>query len=227
MRLVLFDIDGTLLSCGRQVGEMFLAALEEVYQRPCAIDGYSFAGKTDPQIVLDLLTAAGLERPAILERLPRMQQLYLGWLEERLDPERMRLLPGVREVLGRLASRRDLQLGLLTGNWRRGAMAKLGRFGLESHFPFGAFGDDGVDRPSLLPVALDRAERVSGRRFRAEETVIVGDSLLDVACGRAHGVPVLAVATGFTSGDALASGGASWVVENLLAAESLLSSHAA
>lgn len=206
---------------------MFLAALEEVYEQPCSVAGYSFAGKTDPQIVLDLLTAAGFERQAILDRLPAMQQLYLRRIEEHLDHRRMRLLPWVEEVLQRLAGRRDLQLGLLTGNWQRGAMAKLGRFGLERHFPFGAFGDDAIDRPALLPVALDRAEHVSGRRFLFEETVIVGDSLLDVACGHAHGVAVLAVATGHTPGEALRASGAEWVVDDLLAAEVHLDTFAA
>lgn len=227
MRLVLFDIDGTLLSCGRQVAEIFLQSLEEAYGRPAHINGYSFAGKTDSQIVRDLMVGAGLESDAVLAGLPRMQQLYLGRLEERLDHRRMRLLPGVREVLERLVQRSDLRLGLLTGNWRRGALAKLSRFRLEHYFPFGAFGDDGTERASLLPVALRRAERDTGLRFDPAQTVIVGDSPLDVACGQAHGVPVIAVATGHTPREALHHAGADWVVENLLAAELCLDAPAA
>lgn len=222
MKLILFDIDGTLLACGRQVGRIFLSALEEVYRRPCEIDGFSFAGKTDPQIVLELMTRGGLEREAILEGLPRMRRLYLERLEELLDDRRMRLLPGVVEVLDRLAARHDLQLGLLTGNWRGGARVKLSRFGLERYFPFGAFGDDGEERHRLLPIALERAAASTGRRFSPADTVIVGDSALDVACGRTHGVPVIAVATGFTSAESLRRAGADRVVDDLLAAEAYL-----
>jgi phosphoglycolate phosphatase len=218
MKLVLFDIDGTLLNCGPQVRPLFASALVEVFGTAGDVDGYDFAGRTDPRIVLDLVTAAGVPEPEAREKLPRMRELYLDRLSMALDRRGMRLLPGVEEVLERLAAREDVVLALLTGNWEPGARAKLARFNLNRFFGFGAFGCDGVDRSDLPPVALERAERVVGRRFRPEETLIVGDSVHDVSCARAHGIPCLAVATGRTPSAALHGAGADWVVPDLHAA---------
>ena len=217
MQLILFDIDGTLVDCGPQVRPLFASALVEVFGTAGDLDGYDFAGKTDPRIVLDLLTAAGLSREEVLAGLPRVRALYLERLEGALDRGGMRLLPGVEELLDQLAAREDVVLGLLTGNWERGARTKLSRFGLNRYFAFGAYGCDGIERSELPPVALERAEHASGRRFRPEEVLIVGDSLHDVSCARAHGIPALAVATGRTPAAALTSAGADWVVPDLAA----------
>ena len=107
MRLVLFDIDGTLVDCGPQVRPLFGAALVEVFGTAGHVDGYDFVGKTDPQIVLDLMTGAGLEREAVEAVLPRFRELYLERLGEGLTRERMRLLPAVVELLERLAGRTE------------------------------------------------------------------------------------------------------------------------
>jgi phosphoglycolate phosphatase-like HAD superfamily hydrolase len=227
MRLILFDIDGTLLHCGPQVRGLFTGALTEVYGRTVETRGYSFAGRTDPGIVHDLLRDAGVSPEVVEEGLPTMQARYLERLEAGLDGRRMRLLPGVLELLEMLEARSDVQLGLLTGNWQGGAQIKLSRFDLNRFFTFGAYGDDGVDRNTLPPIALERALAHTGRRFRPEETLIIGDSLLDVACGRASGVPVLAVATGFTPAEQLAAAGAHWVAEDLVAARASLETFAA
>ncbi len=216
MRLILFDIDGTLLDCGRQVRPLLAGALEAVYGTAGDVDGYDFAGKIDPRIVLDLMTGAGLAREQVLERLPRARAAYLERLEAGLEADRMRLLPGVREVLERLQARPGVVLGLLTGNWEAGARCKLGRLDLNRYFAFGAFGDDGEDRPDLPPVALRRAAEHTGEWFNAADALIVGDSLRDVACARHNGVRSLAVATGRTLARDLAAAGADWVIDNLL-----------
>src|SRR6185295_14511078 len=117
MKLVLFDIDGTLLDCGPQVRPLFASALVEVYGTTGDVDGYDFAGRTDPQIVLDLMTAAGVSETEAREKLPRMRDLYTERLAGALDRQRMRLHPGVEDLLERLASREDVVLALLTGNW--------------------------------------------------------------------------------------------------------------
>lgn len=217
MRLILFDIDGTLLECGPQVRPILAEILTGVFGTAGNVETYDFAGRTDPGIVLDLLTEAGIPEEEILARLPEAKRRYAERLERGLDRERMRLLPGVLEVLEDLSRREDMALGLLTGNWEPGARTKLSRFDLNRFFDFGAFGCDGVNRSDLPPVALDRAERRLGRRFRPAETLIVGDTLHDVACARAHGIPVLAVATGRTPAETLRDGGADRVVADLTA----------
>jgi phosphoglycolate phosphatase len=222
-QLLLFDIDGTLVDCGGQPLGPFAAALIEVFGTAGDIDGYNFAGCTDPQAVVDLMTGAGFPIEEVRSRLPRMRDLYLPRLESTLDRGRMRLLPGVEEVLQRLALRADVELGLLTGNWEAGARTKLGRFDLNRFFPFGAFGGDGegFQRSELPPIALARATERRGRPVAAGEALIIGDSLQDVACARAHGIKVLAVATGKTPAATLAAAGADWVVPELGAAVEL------
>jgi phosphoglycolate phosphatase-like HAD superfamily hydrolase len=218
MKLILFDIDGTLLNCGPQVRPLFASALKEVYGMAGDVDGYDFTGRTDPRIVLDLVTAAGVPEHEAREKLPRMRELYVERLARQLDRNGMRLLPGVEELLERLAPRQGVVLALLTGNWEPGARAKLARFDLNRFFGFGAFGCDGIERSELPPVALERAEQWAGRPFRPTETLIVGDSRHDVSCARDHGIPCLAVATGRTPAEALRAAGADWVVPDLYAA---------
>lgn len=217
-RLLLFDIDGTLVDCGPQVRPLFAQALVEVFGTEGDVGRYNFAGRTDPRIVLDLMTAAGVPEPEVRRLLPEIRRIYLARLEGALDREGMRLLPGVEELLERQAARPDLALALLTGNWEPGARTKLSRFDLNRFFAFGAFGCDGTDRDELPPVALERAEARVGRRFQPEEALIIGDSLYDVGCARAHGIPCLAVATGRTSAEELRAAGADWVAGDLPAA---------
>ena len=215
MKLVLFDIDGTLLTCGPQVRPLFASALVEVFGTAGEVDAFDFTGRTDPGIVLDLITGAGLPEALVRERLPWLRSLYTERLERQLDRRGMVLLPGVVEILERLAGREDVVTALLTGNWEPGAKAKLSRFDLDRYFAFGAFGCDGVDRSDLPPVALDRAERATGRRFRPEDVLIVGDSLHDISCAHAHGIPCLAVGTGRTPEEVLQAAGAEWVIGDL------------
>jgi phosphoglycolate phosphatase-like HAD superfamily hydrolase len=163
------------------------------------------------------MTDAGLPEAEVRRLLPEIRRIYLEKLEG-LDRAGMRLLPGVEELLERHAERSDLALALLTGNWEPGARIKLSRFDLNRFFAFGAFGCDGTDRSELPPVALERAEARVGRRFRPEEVLIIGDSLHDVSCAQAHGIPCLAVATGRTPAAALSAAGADWVVPDLPAA---------
>ena len=214
-RLILFDIDGTLLKGGHRLRQWFGESLESVYGQAGDIDGHSFSGKTDPQIVTELMRGAGLPEDRILGLLPDLQEVYLRRMREELSAEDMTLLPDVVPVLTRLQESSEVTLGLLTGNWEGGARSKLACFDLNRFFPFGAFGDDRADRIDLPPVALERASQGRGRSFASPETLIVGDSPLDVACARAHGIKVATVATGYTSLEQLQATGADWVLAGL------------
>jgi phosphoglycolate phosphatase-like HAD superfamily hydrolase len=208
-RLVLFDIDGTLLSAGRVARESVLAALTRAYgwqPLPEHQDRqrHDFSGKTDPQIVRELVTGA-LGRDRVEEGLSRALDLYLEELEQRLKPDTIVLKPGISELVSRLSETPGVTLGLLTGNLERGARLKLEPPQLNSYFPFGAFGSDSSDRYELPAIALERAWRHTGRRHAGKSVVIVGDSIHDVGCGRALGVRAVAVATGPTSAERLAA----------------------
>jgi phosphoglycolate phosphatase-like HAD superfamily hydrolase len=147
--------------------------------------------------------------------MPDVRAEYLARLERTLRVEKMNLLPGVGELLDSLAARDDIALGLLTGNWEQGGRIKIGRFDLNPYFPFGSFGDDAFDRNDLPPIALERACETHGCDFTERDTVIVGDSLMDVECARAHGIRCLAVATGKTDPALLAAENPEWLLANL------------
>lgn len=197
MRLVLFDIDGTLLNAHGAGKRSVTRALEEVFGTAGPVATHRFGGKTDPQICRELLHLAGVSAAAITSKLPRVLERYLGHLEAELRlPGAVEVLPGVVELLDRLAADPTVTLGLLTGNVREGAKLKLGVPGLEGYFPFGAFGSDDADRTALPRVAYQRAQQHTGHRFEGEQIVIVGDTPADVTCGRSIGARALAVATG-------------------------------
>ena len=205
-RLVLFDVDGTLLSAGRAARESILAALAEVLEWEGSADGNDFSAKTDPQILRELgMESGGRDRVeatmgAVLDR-------YVEELSRRLRPEAVVVKPGVRDLLERLAAEPRVTLGLLTGNIERGARLKLEPPGFNRYFPFGAFGDDSADRYSLPAVAVARARERTGRDFTGRSVVIIGDSVHDVACGRSLGARAIAVATGPTPAEKLRAEG--------------------
>jgi phosphoglycolate phosphatase len=208
-RLVLFDIDGTLLSAGRVARDAILRSLQTSFGWSYTPDHedrgkFDFSGKTDPQIVRELvLEDVGADR--FESGLTRALEVYLEELERQLLPGTVQPKPGIAALLERLAAEPRVTLGLLTGNLERGARLKLAPPGFNRYFPFGAFGSDSADRYLLPPIAVDRAHAHCGRRFEGKSVVIVGDSVHDVACGRSLGVRAVAVATGITSVERLAA----------------------
>ncbi len=204
-RLILFDVDGTLLSTNGQAGRAIGFALRATFGTAGPIEGYAFAGKTDPQIVFELTALAGLRRADVEPRLDEVFDRYCGRLSSVLGPENTRALPGVREILDRLGERSDIAVGLLTGNIRRGAEIKLRAVGLADRFATGAFGSDREDRNLLVPVARERAQETWGADFAGADTVVVGDAEADVRCARAGGARSVAVASSKTPKETLAA----------------------
>ncbi len=201
-RLVLFDIDGTLLSAGRAARESVIAALEAAFGWSGPGATHDFSGKTDPQIVRELV-ADSVPAERFEEAMQEALELYLSELARRLKPEAVLTKPGIPELLARLSRNPLVTLGLLTGNLERGARMKLEPPGLNPYFPFGAFGSDSPDRYRLPAIAVERARAFCGRSFSGKQIVIVGDSVHDVACGRSIGVRSVAVATGPTPAERL------------------------
>jgi phosphoglycolate phosphatase-like HAD superfamily hydrolase len=203
-KLVLFDIDGTLVTVGRAARDAFGAALADVYGYDGDLDHYDFSGRTDPQIAAMILGDAGLTSGEIEARLPALWTHYLEGLRRNVGG-RARVLPGIGALLEMLAVDERAVLGLLTGNIEPGARLKLGAAGLNDYFPFGAFGSDSARREELPPIAVARAAALDGHAFRGRDVVIIGDSIYDVRCGVPHGARTIAIASGKTPRSLLAA----------------------
>jgi phosphoglycolate phosphatase-like HAD superfamily hydrolase len=202
-RLVLFDIDGTLITDNGAARHSYALALRETYGFEGDLTRYDFSGRTDPQITSMVLHDAGFSDDAIAARAPQLWEAYLRELARHATAERVRTLPGIPELLAVLASIDHVTLALLTGNIERGARLKLEPPGLNRYFPFGAFGSDSAHREELPPIAVDRASRIDGHRFRGREVVIIGDSIYDVRCGVPHDATTIAIASGKTPAEKL------------------------
>lgn len=205
VRLLLFDLDGTLMDAGGAGRAALHEALLAVYGRTGPIDGFAFHGKTDPAIVRELLRADGGSDAWIDEGLERLWTRYLEGLDRELRSRRPAACPGVPGLLARLGTDPRFVTGLLTGNVEGGAWRKLRACRLDAGFSFGAFGSDSEDRNDLAPLAMVRAERATGRRFEAHDVIVIGDTPADIRCARAAGARALAVATGGYSLDQLAT----------------------
>jgi phosphoglycolate phosphatase-like HAD superfamily hydrolase len=196
-KLVLFDIDGTLMTAGRAARDAFADALEAVYGYDGPLDRYDFSGRTDPQIATMILRDAGWSDGDIEGYFPDLWAHYLGALARNV-PGQARVLPGIGALLEALAADPRVVLALLTGNIEPGARLKLGAAGLNGFFPFGAFGSDSAKREELPPIAVARAAARDGHEFAARDVVIIGDSIYDVRCGVPHSARTIAVASGKT-----------------------------
>lgn len=201
MRLVLFDIDGTLVTARGAGRRAMKRALEAVFGTAGSLDGYDMSGKTEPRIILDVLAGGGIEAGAVRERLDDLFEVYALSLSEEIgDGRDVVTMPGVGELVRRLGAEERVVLGLLTGNIEQGARIKLRPTGLLPYFALGAFGSDDADRRRLPSLAARRAHALSGHPFRPEEVLVIGDTPHDIDCARAFGAVAVAVATGrFTS----------------------------
>ena len=220
-RLVLFDVDCTLID-GHGAGKRaVLRALREVYGAEGDLGDYTFHGRTDPGIVRDLaaLWTATEHRDgdgaAIEEQLETCLARYVELLREELADGSVEVLPGVRQLVTALAADRRAVLGLLTGNVEAGARLKLASTGLLPLFKVAAYGSDSRARPELPAVAVRRAEALTSRRFTGKAIVIIGDTPADITCGAHLGVKAIAVATGRYSVRELAAYAPDLIYEDL------------
>lgn len=205
-KLLLFDIDGTLLDTGGAGRAAIGSALAEVYGETGPIDGFSFHGKTDPAIVRALLRATGRADAEIDAGLADLWAIYLGYLDHELAKRagEMAVCAGVADVLAEASTAGDLALGLVTGNVEGGAWRKLRACGLAESFTLGAFGSDSEHREHLPPIAMRRAHESLGVAFEREAVMVIGDTPEDVRCAVSSGVAAVAVASGRYSAAELA-----------------------
>jgi phosphoglycolate phosphatase-like HAD superfamily hydrolase len=215
-KLVLFDIDGTLVLTGRAGIRAMNRACEAVLGHRDALDGVSVAGRTDWVILHDALHNIGhdLDEPLF----DRLRDAYVRILEEEIEhpgegPKAV--MPGIRRILDALVLRDDVFPALLTGNFERSARIKLEHFDLWRYFRCGAFGDDAKDRNALVPFAVERASKCGLPSVAARDVFVVGDTPHDVACAQAAGAISIAVATGTFSLDQLRASGADFGFRDL------------
>ena len=211
--MVLFDIDGTLVDTGGAGMQALRKAARDLF----GAEGpeLDLAGSTDSGIVRGLLEHFGEDTSE--ERIEEFYGTYLRHLRAHLAGGEFpgRVLPGVMEILDAFQGAGAV-LGLLTGNIAKGAELKVRHFGMADYFGFGAYGDDHHDRNVLGPIAMDRAREATGRDFVAGESLVIGDTPKDIACGRAMGAVTVCVATGMFSAKELRDHGADVVFETFV-----------
>ena len=212
-RLILFDIDGTLITTGGAGMKAFSGAFAEIFGLPEATENISFAGRTDHGLVSEIFGANEIEPTA--NNFNKFEQAYFERLAQFLPQDAREPLPGVRRVI---AEFRELNppplIGLLTGNHPRGAEIKLGHYGLWEEFAMGAFGDQDVDRNEVARTALEQGRSLIPG-LRPAEILVIGDTDRDIQCARTIGAKVLAVATGPLSVAELQAHEPDWVMADL------------
>jgi phosphoglycolate phosphatase-like HAD superfamily hydrolase len=211
LKIVLFDIDGTLLSTGGAGFTTLREVFRETFSVDDAVDGIEFHGRTDPHI-LDSIAERWLGRLLTADEYAGIAGEYTRRLPAQLDTAAaFRVLPGAAEIVQELFER-QATLGLATGNLEATAFAKLRRAGMDRFFAFGGFGSDSPDRAELTRIAVERARKRAGT---SEPVLVVGDTIHDVRCALAAGALCLGVATGNADEATLRAEGATWTVPGL------------
>jgi phosphoglycolate phosphatase len=202
-RLLLFDIDGTLVSTGGAGVVALKRVIEKRYGVKDDLDDIEIAGRTDSGIAASILKKYGTNEAD--GNVTRFLDEYLSFLKQTVSTTDGKILPGMSEILKQMKAKPDRVLGLLTGNVKRGAELKLQHYGLWDFFEFGAFADDHHDRNQLGEFARARAEEKHGHDFDAAQIDVIGDTGHDIACGKAFGARTVAIATGSWSREQLAA----------------------
>ena len=219
-RLLLFDIDGTLINSAGAGVQALRDVLRDQFGITDDLDGIEIAGRTDSGIVHQILRKLKIEPNE--KNTARFLEKYVELLAMELPKRAGRVLPGVKELLGRLSARPHIVLALLTGNVERGAKLKLEHYGLWHFFEFGAFADDHHDRNELGAFARRRARTKHGVEFESATIDVIGDTPHDIACGKAIGARTIAVATGSFSREQLQAHRPDWTLEDFAEVERVI-----
>ena len=216
MSLLLFDIDGTLLLSGGAGVRAMTKTFQTLFGVSDAFQGISIGGNTDTFLLSTALARANL--PDTADSHARFRNAYLPVLAQEIQQPgsgRHGLMPGVEQLLAALNGHETFHLALLTGNYEPAAQIKLAHFGLAQYFSWGTFGEESADRDDLARIAMTRARERRVPSHALERAVVIGDTPHDIACARAAGVRILAVATGFYSVDELSASGADVALPDL------------
>jgi phosphoglycolate phosphatase-like HAD superfamily hydrolase len=214
IRLVLFDIDGTLVRTGGAGVKAFAKVFDTEFGATDGFERLKFAGRTDVSLVREFFEVHKI--PSTPENFKRFFERYVFWLDHILAHSKTDACPGVHEFIRDLkALRRPPVVGLLTGNIQLGAEIKLRHFDLWREFETGAFADDSEDRNQIAAVARERGSRILGETLRGDQVLVIGDTPLDIRCGRAIGAKVLAAATGGATIEELRKHQPDWAVSDL------------
>ncbi len=222
-KLVLFDIDGTLLSVNSINRRILMDALREVYGTEGSAGTHNFAGKMDSVIIYEVLQNTGLSDSVIAEKFDKAKETYIEMFRMHARHTDIILMEGIRELLDKLSASSELMLGLLTGNFEGSGRHKLLLPDINHYFSFGAFADDAASRNELPQVAVDKAYQLTGKKFSEQNIIIIGDTEHDIACARVVNAKSIAVATGTYSSEELKKHNPHILYENLTATDIVIS----
>ena len=199
LKLLLFDLDGTLVLTGGAGIRSLIKTFDQIYQLKEPLQDITIAGNTDPKIIEDIMRKRLPHKPLTDSVCSTLLNTYLEYLQSEVESSaEYHVLPGIKTLLQQCQQDKTIFLGLGTGNLEKGARIKLERGNLNRFFPIGGFGSDSSDRTILLKIAVQRAEEYFGQNFSPSQVYVIGDTPLDIHHGKAIGAKTLAVATGIT-----------------------------